>query len=79
MKNDERSRTPFAARLVKQRRANFLTQRDLAGKLGVTQAAVARWEIGRYTPALRYRKALADILNIAPSILFEGADDEVAA
>jgi transcriptional regulator with XRE-family HTH domain len=77
VKHDGRSE--FAKRLAKQRRTNFLTQRELAKRMGVTQATVARWEIGQYTPALHCRKQLATVLNIDPNILFEGADDEAVA
>lgn len=77
MKNDERS--PFARRLRKQRRLNFLTQRDLAKLLGVSQVTVARWEIGQYVPTLNIRRPLATALNIDPHDLFEGVDDEAVA
>jgi transcriptional regulator with XRE-family HTH domain len=62
--------SPLGQRIARQRRACFLTQEALAAKLGVTQSAVARWETGDSTPALRHRRALAEALVIAPSILF---------
>lgn len=67
-------------KIRRQRRALFLTQEDLAARLGVKQSNVSRWESDERTPALRHRAALAEALHIAPHILYEGIEDgEVAA
>lgn len=76
MESDPQS---FAKRLVRQRRAVYLTQAAVAAKLGVTQSAVARWESGKTVPALRHRLPLAQVLCISPHVLYEGVDEGVAA
>jgi transcriptional regulator with XRE-family HTH domain len=79
VKNDSTSSEAEAAnrphrslgrRIANQRRAVFLTQEALAGRLGITQSAVARWETGECEPALRHRMRLAEELLISPHILF---------
>lgn len=74
---DTDQQSPLGKRIARQRRAVFLTQAMLAQRLGVTQSAVARWETGDTTPALRHRLRIAQELMISPHILF--ADDEEAA
>lgn len=64
-------RPPLAERILRQRRAAFLTQEALADVLGVTQPTVARWETGETVPSLRIRRQLADALNVAPAVLFD--------
>lgn len=76
MKQDKRS---LGRRIALQRRGLFLTQRQLADLLGVTQSAVARWESGECEPALRHRRKIAAALEISPAILFAEPDAEVAA
>lgn len=77
MKNDSGS---IGRRMAAQRRALFLTQRQLADRISeqgtpVTQSAIARWETGECIPALRNRRAIAAALVITPEILF--ADEPV--
>lgn len=57
-------------RIARQRRALYLTQAQLAARLGVTQSAVARWETDDTEPALRHRAALAECLVISPHLLY---------
>lgn len=45
------------------RRANGLRQSDLAGKLGVTQGAVSRWEAGLDEPSVTIMKRLQSIIR----------------
>jgi transcriptional regulator with XRE-family HTH domain len=39
--------------IAADRKAHDLTQADLAGRLGVDQATVSRWESGKLTPNSR--------------------------
>lgn len=61
-----------------------MTQADLAEAIAAAtgeplhRTAVAHWEKGRHEPALRHRKALAAVLGLPLSILFE-APAEVSA
>lgn len=54
-----------------------MTQQDLAAAIAkatgdpLHRTAVAHWEKGRHEPALRHRKALAAVLGLPVSILFE--------
>lgn len=67
---DTDQQSPLGQRIALQRRAVFLTQAQLAKRLGVTQSAVARWETGDTEPALRHRLRIAQELMISPHILF---------
>lgn len=49
---------------------NNLSQRQLAARLGVTQAAVHRWESGRSLPSAASLIALSDLFQCAPHELF---------
>lgn len=57
-------------RIRLQRRVRCLTQAQLADAVGVTQSAVARWEQDQAVPALRHRRLLAEVLEVAPAALF---------
>jgi transcriptional regulator with XRE-family HTH domain len=52
----------FASRLRLWRRANMVKQASLAHDLGVTQAAVSRWENGIDTPSPALMRKLKDLL-----------------
>ena len=47
-----------------------MSQRDLANAIGVTQAAVAQWELGTAQPTLDNLRRVADILGVSPGDLF---------
>ncbi len=47
-----------------------LTQRQLAAKLDVTQAAVAHWETGRHKPRPTWHRKIAEALEVPRSVLF---------
>lgn len=67
----------LGARIARQRRAVYLTQEQLAERIGVQQATISRWENGVSAPALRHRMPLAQALLISPHLLF--GPEEVAA
>ena len=48
-----------------------LSQRELADKVGVSQAAVAKWEVGSSKPTLDNVKNIADALGVALTDLFD--------
>lgn len=62
-----------------------MTQADLAEAIATAtgdpldRSAVAHWEKGRHEPALRHRKALAAVLGLPVSILFEVPAEVTAA
>lgn len=57
-------RLNVARNLLLLRKANGLTQAELAEKIGYTQTAVAAWESGRNTPRLGDLIALKTLYNI---------------
>ena len=48
-----------------------LSQRELADKIGVSQAAVAKWETGGSKPTLDNVQNIADALDVALTDLFD--------
>jgi len=54
-------------RIKRLRRAQNLTQQQLADLLNIDQGAVSRWERGHITPSARYRKELEEVL--APPLM----------
>ena len=57
--------------IIRKRRIELnLTMRDLANKVGVSEATISRWESGDIANMKRDKiKALADALHISPSII----------
>ena len=49
--------------LREMRKAQHLSQAELADKVSVTQGAVSAWEIGLYNPNAKKLKRLAKALN----------------
>ena len=58
-------------KIVYWRTKRNLSQRELGDKVGVSQAAVAKWEVGSSKPTLDNVKALADALDVALTDLFD--------
>lgn len=58
--------------ISKCRKANKITQSELADKLGVTDRSVSNWENGKNMPDLSLFKPLCDILNITINELLSG-------
>lgn len=58
--------------ISKCRKANKITQSELADKLGVTNRSVSNWENGKNMPDLSLFKPLCDILNITINELLSG-------
>ena len=48
---------------------NGMTQKDLAGKIGVSPSRVSNYINGRAEPTLRVARALCTILGIAPAAI----------
>jgi transcriptional regulator with XRE-family HTH domain len=51
------------------RRARFLTQKELAAKVGVSYQTIQGWESGGVRPRLRQIPKLAEALNVDPAEL----------
>ena len=48
------------------RMRKFLTQAELAEKVGVSESTIAGWEAGRKSPRLRNIRKLAEALGVEP-------------
>jgi DNA-binding transcriptional regulator YiaG len=48
------------------RRTHFMSQKDLAMKLGVTWGTVQRWEAGKGLPFPSRQRQLIEVLEISP-------------
>lgn len=55
---------PPPSERVRLRRAQGLTQAQVAGALGVTAGAVGSWEKGRYDPKGETREQYAELLRL---------------
>lgn len=65
--NDGSFRAPYGTignAIKNLRLKHFMTQVQLAKKLGVTQSAVASWELGRTCPKTKRAQMLAVIFNV---------------
>lgn len=58
-------------KIVYWRLKRNMSQRELADKIGVSQAAVAKWETGGSKPTLDNVKLMADALDVALTDLFD--------
>lgn len=63
--------------IVKMRKEKKLTQKELAGYLGVTDKAVSKWERGLSCPDISLLSKLSEILGITTSELLNGEKTEV--
>lgn len=64
----------FAERLKELREENQLSQRTLAKELGVSQAAIARWENNLQTPNIDIAIIVAKYFNVTTDYLL-GLED----
>ena len=55
------------ATLRELRQRRYLTQRDMAEMIGVSDITVAAWESGRTKPRLRKIPRIAEALGVDPS------------
>lgn len=58
--------------IAERRKANHLTQMQLAEKLGITDRAISKWENGRSMPDSAIMPELCQALNITINDLFNG-------
>ena len=69
----------LAANIIRLRRQHGMTQESLAYQLGVTAAAVSKWERGLACPDLVFLDDLAALLDIGLEELLVGARVPVLA
>jgi transcriptional regulator with XRE-family HTH domain len=61
------------------RRRRFMTQKDLAEKVGVAYQTIQTWENGTAQPRLRHIPRLAEVLGVPAEELLEALEGKVAA
>ncbi len=62
----------LGSRIAQQRRAQGLTQIQIAERMGVSPQAVSKWERGLACPDLTFLDELADLLHIGIEELLTG-------
>ena len=61
------------ALIAQIRKENGLTQKQLADKIGVSNATISKWETAKGFPDISLLEPLADALNISVSEILAGA------
>ena len=51
--------------LKQLRKAQRMTQSDLAAKLGISRSSIAMWETGQAVPSIHHLRQLAAIFNVS--------------
>ena len=64
--------------ILYRRKEIGLSQKELAGKLGITQDALTRMEKGRIAPKMSRLADITSVLQIPVSYLFRSHDDMLA-
>ena len=62
--------------LAAARRAKGLNQAEFAARVGVSHAAVTQWERGRYGVAVKFFRAIADVLDLSVAEVARIVDGE---
>lgn len=61
----------FAEKLLALRKSGKISQKDLAEKIGVSQASIGYWEKGKRTPSVDAVQKIAEYFNVNTSYLTE--------
>ena len=64
----------FSEKLLTLRKANELTQEQLAEKLDVSRQSISKWESGQATPELDKIVALSAIFNVTTDYLLKSSE-----
>lgn len=62
-------RVKFAENLRKIRRARCISQKEIAERIGVSQAVVSLWENGNALPTIERLVAITEVLNCSADAL----------
>ena len=68
----------FGEKLQKLRKAQGLSQEELAGRLSVTRQTISKWELDQSTPELALLAQISDIFGITTDYLIKDAPAEAA-
>lgn len=69
----------FGEKLQKLRKAQGLSQEELAGRLSVTRQTISKWELDQSTPELALLAQISDIFGITTDYLIKDAPAEAAS
>ena len=69
------SNLSLANTLASLRTAHGLTQEEVANHLGITKAAVSKWECGQSMPDISMLPLIAELYGVSIDELFGRADD----
>lgn len=64
----------FSEKLLTLRKANDLTQEQLAEKLDVSRQSISKWESGQATPELEKIVALSAVFNVTTDYLLKASE-----
>lgn len=67
-------RYKFGEFIYQKRKSLGLTQEELGKKIGVTNKAVSKWEVGETTPDITILEPLAQVLQVSVGELLQGQD-----
>jgi len=74
IKNKEENSMDFSEKLVTLRKANDLTQEQLAEKLDVSRQSVSKWEGGQATPELDKIVAMSTVFDVTTDYLLKSSE-----
>lgn len=60
--------------IAKKRKEQSLTQEQLAGRLGVSNKTISKWETGKCMPDYAVVKSLCEALKVSVSELMDGEE-----
>lgn len=64
----------FSEKLLTLRKANDLTQEQLAEKLDVSRQSISKWESGQATPELEKIVAMSTVFNVTTDYLLKSSE-----
>ena len=64
----------FSEKLLTLRKANDMTQEQLAEKLNISRQSVSKWESGQATPELDKIVALSSVFNVTTDYLLKSSE-----
>lgn len=64
----------FSEKLLTLRKANDMTQEQLAEKLDVSRQSISKWESGQATPELEKIVAMSAVFNITTDYLLKASE-----
>lgn len=64
----------LSEKIIKLRKANNLSQEQLAEQLGVSRQSISKWELGQSMPEVENLSLLSDIFNVTVDYLLKPSE-----